>query len=488
MPPFQKRSTDAVRIALIRSCGASASASMPSARRGGHLNTDAIDNSAGVDISDHEVNIKILLRLAVEKGDVTMAGRDELLHDVCDEVVAKVLRNCSSQSVALTRGHAASPGRMDAIEALMAELEAAGVVDRAVEALPTTAEMRVRAQAGAGLTRPELAVVLAGAKRSLAAHLLASSVPDQAAVRAALVSYFPSRLSERFDHLLDRHRLRRELVSSVVANEVVNRMGPTLVSRLAAETRAAPAAVVAAYLVARGVVDGLEWWRKVDHDGDGELRVEPLVHSAAAVSELLETLTRAYLRRGEGADIAATVARDRAVFNDLQAALPDIGTPYRRRVRSRLAETLVEHSVEPALADELACAADLAIGPDVADLVRSTGRSVGGVAAAMLWVGESLGVDRLLHRVGQSTAEDRWARAVRRDLVDDLDDLRRLGAWRALEDHPDQPETEAVIRFLAARVERIAEVARLVTEVESESQPRLDAITVATRAVRRAIG
>jgi glutamate dehydrogenase len=456
------------------------------ARRGGQVNTDAIDNSAGVDISDHEVNLKILLALAVEAGDLSPEDRTRLLHEVCDDVVARVLRNCSRQSIALTRAHAASPGSMVAMESLVADLESTAVLDRAVEAMPSTDEMRARAQAGAGLTRPELAVVLAGAKRSLAAALLASSLPGQAGVRDVLVGYFPRSLSARFDHLLDRHRLRRELVSSVLANEVVDRMGPTFVHELAAETRARPASIVAAYVVARSVTGAHRWWQPIDAcRGPG---IEALVESSAMVSQLLEALTRAYLRRGEGDDIAAAVERDAPVFSELRASLPDIGTPYRHRLRARTAERLSEATVPPGLADQLACAGELIIGADVADLVRTTGRSAAGIAAAMLWVGESLGVDRLLQRVRAAAAEDRWSTAVRRGLVDDLTDLRRLGAGRALRDHPDQPEPEAVIRFLAARVEPIGEVARLVSEVESEPQPRLDAVTVATRAVRQAIG
>jgi len=456
------------------------------ARRGGHVNTDAIDNSAGVDISDHEVNLKILLALAVASGEATSEDSHALLHDVGDDVVDRVLRNCSLQSIALTRAHAASPDAMVAMEALMAELEATGVLDRAVEAMPSPDEMRARARAGAGLTRPELAVVLAGAKRSLAAALLVSTVPDQPAARDVLVSYFPSRLAERFDHLLDRHRLHRELVSSVLANEVVDRMGATFVHELATETRARPASIVAAYVVARSVADAEQWWGPIDGcRGPG---IEALVQASAVVSQLLEALTRTYLRRGEGGDIAATVARDRPVFSELCASLPEIGTPYRHRIRARTAERLTEANVPTSLADRLACAGELIIGADVADLVRATGRSVAGIAAAMLWVGESLGVDRLIQRVRLAVAEDRWSTAVRRGLIDDLTDLRRLGARRALRDHPDHSEPEAVIRFLAERVEQIGEVARLVSEVESEAQPRLDAVTVATRAVRQAIG
>ncbi|HWC10854.1 MAG TPA: NAD-glutamate dehydrogenase domain-containing protein [Acidimicrobiales bacterium] len=455
-------------------------------RRGGHMNTDAIDNSAGVDTSDHEVNLKILLRPAVEDGTLTDGERDDVLRDACDDGVAKVLRNCWLQSMALTRAHAASPARMAAHEALMAELEGDGTLDRAVEALPTRAEMGARAEAGAGLTRPELAVLMAGAKRGLGARVLASLVPDQAATRAELVSYFPARVCERFDDLLDRHRLRRELVSSVLANDIVNRMGLTFVCRLGAETGARPAAVAAAYLVARRVAGADELWERLDTTAGGQ-PVDASVACAATVSELLETLSRAYLRRGEGGDVARVVARDGPAFAELRRALPEIGTPYRRRARARLAEALVEKAVDPALADELATLRDLRIGPEVAEVARATNRSVAGVAAALLWVGEAVGVDRLLQRLAQPAAEDRWSRVARRDLIDDLVDLRRVGVAQALEAHPDEPEDEAVIRFLADRVAGLGEVSRLLDELESEPALRLDAVAVATRAVRRAI-
>ncbi len=457
------------------------------AKRGGRVNTDAIDNSAGVDISDREVNIKILLRLAVESEGLTTDERDRMLGQVRDDVVAAVLRDSFLQSVALSRAQAASPERMDAVEALVAELEAGGVLDRSVEALPTTAEMRARGEAGAGLTRPEMAVLMAGAKRSLAARLLASGVPDQPALRAALVWYFPSRLAQRFDHLLDRHRLRRELIASVVANDVVNRMGATFVTRLAADTGASPPDVAAAYSVACGVADAAGCWRQVD-GGDGDHRAEALIESAAVVSGLLEALTRRYLRRGESGDIASAVARDRPAFAVLEAAMADIGTPYRRRRRALRARALVDSGLDLALASDLASLGELDIGPDVAEFARDTGRPVAAVAEALLELGESLGIDRLVERLTRTTAEGRWSRAARRSLVDDLDDLRRSAARRALGDHPDQDEREAVARFLAARRERVDGVVRLLREIEGDAQAHLDAIAVATRAVRGAIG
>jgi glutamate dehydrogenase len=457
------------------------------ARRGGHVNTDAIDNAAGVDISDHEVNLKILLRLAVETGVLSLAERDGMLEEVCDEVVAAVLCDCALQSMALTRAAATSPARMASIELLMEELESAGVVDRSVEALPSRAEMQARQDAGAGLTRPELAVLLAGAKRSLTARLLASDVPDQPALREALVAYFPTSLADRFDHLLDGHRLRRELIASVVANDVVNRMGPTFVARVAGDTGASPAAVAAGYWVARSVVCAPDRWSQLEGP-DGHPATETLLTAAPVLSDLLEALARDYLRRGETADIAAAVARDRPALAELAAAGADIGTPHRRRLRTRRAEALVDSGLPPELAMGWAALADLDVGPDAAELARDTSRPVIAVAGAVLQLGESLGIDRLAERLRQAVPEGRWGQAAWRGLVDDLDHLRRAAARRALEDHPDQPEAEAVLRFLVDRASAVGEVTRLLRDIESEPQPSLDAVAVATRAVRRAIG
>ncbi len=457
------------------------------ARRGGHVNTDAIDNAAGVDISDHEVNLKILLQPAVEAGELTVTERHRVLEEACGGVVESVLGDCALQSMALTRAAATSAGRMAAFESLMEDLEAAGVVDRTVEALPSATEMRAREAAGAGLTRPELSVLLAGAKRSLAAGLLASELPDQPALRAALVAYFPSGLTERFPRLLDGHRLRRELIASVVANDVVNRMGPTFVTRLAGDTGAPPPAIAAGYWIARSVIDAPARWAALE-GADANPPAQVLLAVAPVIADLIEALTRDYLRRAETGDIAATVGRDRAALAELAAAAHRLGTPHRHRLRAGRAEVLVERGVEPAMALRWAALADLEVGPDAADLARSTMRPVTDVAEAVLQLGESLGIDRLGARLGQAPPDGRWGPAAWRGLIDDLDHLRRAAAMRALLDRPGQAAPEAVLGFLVDRAGHVGELTRLLRDIESEPQPSLDAVAVATRAVRRAIG
>ncbi len=457
------------------------------ARRGGQVNTDAIDNAAGVDISDHEVNLKILLRPAVEAGELALPERDRLLDEVSGDVVAAVLRDCSLQSMALTRAVALSPSRMAVTRLLMEELEAAGVIDRAVEALPDRAEMKAREDAGAGLTRPELSVLLAGAKRSLAARLLASGVPDEPVLHAALAAYFPALLVERFAHLLDGHRLRRELVASVVANDLVNRMGPTFVTRLAADTGAPPAAVAAAYWIAREVTCAPHWWAELEGE-DAQPPMATLLAAAPVMSGLLEALARNYLRRGETADLAGLVGRDRPAVSELAATVGALGTSYRRRLRARRAEMLTDSGLGSAMATRWAGLPELEVGPDAAELARATGRPVTAVAEAVLQLGESLGIDRLGERLGLAAPQGRWGEAAWRGLIDDLDHLRRAAAKRVLSEHPDLSEADAVLRFLLDRAGQVGELTRLLRDIESEPTPSLDAVAVATRAVRRAIG
>jgi glutamate dehydrogenase len=291
----------------------------------------------------------------------------------------------------------------------------------------------------------------------------------------------------RFGHLLEGHRLRRELIGSVVANDVVNRMGPTFVSRVAADTRAAPADVAAAYWIARSVVDAPRRWGELEGAAGGP-RPATLLAAAPVLGELLEALTRDYLRRRETDDIAAVVVRDRPALAELESAVAEVGTPYRRRLRARRAEALAGSGLDPTMAVTWAALPELEVGPDAADLARRTGRQVAAVAEAVLQLGESLGIDRLVERLRAAVPQGRWGLAAWRGLVDDLDELRRSAAQRALEGAPDGPEPDAVLRFLVERAGEVGEITRLLRDIDREPQPSLDAVAVATRAVRRAIG
>ena len=208
------------------------------ARAGGRINADFIDNSAGVDCSDHEVNLKILADLAVHRGALKESERNDVLREVTEDVVEHVLYDSFLQAQILGQEAEGSTGRLFAYEDLMQQLESEGLLLRSAEFLPTTEEMAERRRSGEAMTRPELAVLLSYAKRSVAEALLESTLIDDPHFRVDLAEYFPARLSERFPDLLDEHPLRRELVAMLLANSVVNALGVTWVS--AGSARPAP--------------------------------------------------------------------------------------------------------------------------------------------------------------------------------------------------------------------------------------------------------
>ena len=220
---------------------------------GGRVNTDAIDNAGGVNCSDHEVNIKVLLDTVVAEGDMTVKQRNALLAEMTDAVAERVLRGSYTQTQALSLARAQAPAMLDVHDRVMRDLEAAGRLDRALEALPDAETVAERRTAGLGLTQPELAVVLAYAKITLYAALLESDLPEDSALDDELDLYFPAPLPERFGDVMRRHRLRREIVATRVTNDLIDRAGTTFVFRLREDTGASPADIARASIVAREV-------------------------------------------------------------------------------------------------------------------------------------------------------------------------------------------------------------------------------------------
>ncbi len=234
------------------------------ALRGGRINTDAIDNSAGVDCSDHEVNIKILLSAPVRAGRVTLAERNDLLSSMTDEVAALVLRDNYFQTQSLSVSGTLAPALLDAQERFIKHLEKAGRLNRALEHLPDDEELAERRAAKLGLTAPERAILLAYAKIALNDELVASDVPDDPWISTALERYFPEPLRARFREEIRAHALRREIIATHVTNSMVNRVGSTFVHRMQEETGARAPQVVRAYLVVREVFDFVALWRAIE--------------------------------------------------------------------------------------------------------------------------------------------------------------------------------------------------------------------------------
>ncbi|HET6222591.1 MAG TPA: NAD-glutamate dehydrogenase domain-containing protein, partial [Dongiaceae bacterium] len=256
------------------------------ALEGGRINTDAVDNSAGVDTSDHEVNIKILLNEIVAAGDMTGKQRDRLLQELTDEVGALVLRDNYLQTQALSVTQHLGARMLDRQTRFMRTLEKAGRLDRAIEFLPNDETIAERKAVGAGLTRPELAVLLAYAKITLYDDLLASDLPDDPQLGKDLLDYFPEPLRRRYADAIAGHRLRREIIATVVTNEIVNRVGITFVHEVGEATGMPPADIARAYIAGREIFDMSALWREIealDNKVPAQLQATMLVECGRAL-------------------------------------------------------------------------------------------------------------------------------------------------------------------------------------------------------------
>ncbi len=234
------------------------------AQKGGRLNTDFIDNSAGVNTSDVEVNLKILLNPLVLSGRLRLADRDRLLTRMTSDVAALVLRNNYLQSQALSTLEVEAVSRLPEHQHLIRQLERSGDLNRRIEFLPDDDALEERHKQAQGLTRPELAVLLSYSKIWLSHHLVESDVPEDPYLSQELERYFPEAVRSRFARAISRHRLRREIIATATTNSLVNRMGPTFVSRAQEETGAAPARVARAYTAAREVFEMRDLWSQIE--------------------------------------------------------------------------------------------------------------------------------------------------------------------------------------------------------------------------------
>ena len=229
------------------------------------VNTDAIDNSAGVDCSDHEVNIKILLDAQVAAGDLTVKQRNGLLVSMTDEIADLVLEDNRAQTLALSIARRQAAPMVDVHARYLRSLEVEGLLNRALEFLPSEKQLSERASAGLGLTTPEFAVLLAYTKETNTDVVLRSDLPDDPYVQRELVRYFPSVLGERFAGAMGGHRLRREIVATGLTNEMVNRAGTSFDFRMTDETGAGVADITRAHVVASDVHGMPRWWDRIDH-------------------------------------------------------------------------------------------------------------------------------------------------------------------------------------------------------------------------------
>ncbi len=453
----------------------------------GRINTDFIDNSGGVDMSDHEVNLKIPLGIAIARGDLTRKQRDELLAEVADDVTRLVLNDNYLQAQILSQEEAVSESRTQDYEELMQMLEAEGLLDRGLESLPSSEEMTERARTGAPMARPELAVLLAYAKISVKTALLASTLPDDDYLEHDLAAYFPLGVVERFGALLAEHPLRRELIATIVANDVVDSQGITFVSRAIAETGAEAADVARAFRIAREVTGADTRWAEIEAlDGV----IDPVVQNEllAGVDWLVEMASRWYLQHAPGADIGRTIASDAPGFAELDAHLAEVIAPSSRTAREDAARQLIARGAPEELARRHVFQPALAHAADIVSVVRATGLPIADVARAFSAFGEVLHLDWLEVSLDGVPASSRWERWAINAIQDDLLLVRREAVAGALAESDGADVEEALAAFVARRPQAVGRLDRLIAQLRTEGVRHLAVLTVAVRQVRGVVG
>jgi glutamate dehydrogenase len=451
--------------------------------KGGRMNTDFIDNSAGVDCSDNEVNIKILLRMATSNGALSMTERDTLLASMTHEVSAIVLRDNYQQTQALSIAQSHGIESLSSHVRLMQALEVQGGLNRTVEGLPSDRELDERKRIGAGLMRPELAVLLAYAKMTLFEALLRSPVIDDPLLTPDLEMAFPSALHERYAPLMQQHRLKRELIATKLANALVNRGGLTLAFDLAEETGHGLGHVASAFVAARELFDLRSLWRLID---SYDYKIDAKVQTAALndASKMLRLHMADVMRySADAATPSQIIAKLKPGIDHTSAHVFDLLRPepkaqvdtYRTHLQKQgTPEDVTRRLVELKALDGCIGVTDLAADLSVDDSVLTESYTI---------LGEQLGLDWASGAAEQLAPADPWERLLLAGTAHECERLR-LDLVRRLTPHGGDP-VATVRDWLANSEAKVARARALVTELRAQPPMTTAKLTHLTTQVRQ---
>ena len=447
------------------------------AQHGGLIYTDAIDNSAGVDCSDHEVNIKILLDRVVEAGDMTLKQRNDLLASMTDEVGHLVLTDNYYQTQALDVACHRPLYFLDGQQRLMQWLEGAGRLHRAIEFLPTDDEVTRRRGQKTGLTAPENAVLLAYAKISVFDDLVASDLPDDPYFNRSLSAYFPKVLPENFATAIGRHPLKREIVATVVANTLVNRMGATFVNFLAAEAVAKTADVVRAYTLAREIFDLEPLWEQIDaldHSVASVLQLDLLSKLMAIAQRASRWMLR---RRGKATDMPTLIARYQPGARELRAHLAEWLPAQAQENWQQATQKMVDGGVDVDLAQQLSALEFIFPALDLIDLSESVQTTLAFAARAYFEVDSALGLLAWRAQINRLPTDTLWQTQARGSARDDVYAIASQITQAVLTRYPGVPDWAAQN---AAQISRLCRLLGTIGQQNADLAP----ISVALRELR----
>ncbi len=448
------------------------------AQKGGQIYTDAIDNSAGVDCSDHEVNIKILLGSVVESGDLTLKQRNDLLASMTDEIGLLVLTDNYYQTQALDIAAHRPQYLLDGQQRLLQWLERYGHLNRAIEFLPTDDEIALRKAHKTGLSAPENSVLLAYAKMSVFDELLTSNLPDDPYFKRVLAAYFPKALSQKFAPAIASHPLRREIIATFMTNTVVNRTGATFVNFIASEAGATAADVIRAFTLAREIFDLEALWDQIDaldYQVDASLQLDLL----ARLTSIAQRASRWMLRaRGQNSDLPTLIQAYQPAARELRKHLTDWLPPTAHASWQASAEELVEAGVEPVLAENLSALDFIFPALDLVDLARHASTDLEQAARAYFAIDAELGLSAWRAQINRLPTETLWQTQARASARDDIYSIASQITRGLLSRHEQLADWRAQ---MAPAIERLW---RLLTTISTQGAD-LAPVSVALRELRQ---
>ncbi|MBZ9745557.1 NAD-glutamate dehydrogenase [Mesorhizobium sp. CO1-1-7] len=460
------RANDAVRITALdvrakvigegANLGVTQRARIEFGMNGGRCNSDAIDNSGGVNCSDVEVNIKIALASAMRKGSLTRPARNKLLAEMTDEVGGLVLSNNYQQTLALSIARKRGLADIAHQSRFMTALEARGLLDRVVETLPSPAALAEREARGEPLTRAELGVLLAYAKIVLFSDIVASDVPDDAHFDRDLMGYFPDRMAKKYASEIHGHRLRREIIARVVANDLVNRGGPSFVNRLQEATGRTAADVVRTFAVVRDGFALPALYREIDAldnlvDGQVQLDLYQMV------SRLIYMSSGWYLKNDAGtAPLGQRIAELQDARKALEPKLVSLLPAFSRERIEEKRHGLFKAGAPEKLAEQLAMSEAAELIPDVALTARTAGADIVAAAKAFFAVSDAFRIPRVEDAARSITPSDYYDQLALSRATDTIGAARRGIAIAALTGHAEA--ANPVAAWLEAGGERVARI------------------------------
>ncbi len=455
------------------------------ARAGGRLNTDFIDNSAGVNTSDVEVNIKILLNPLMQAGKLARGERNRLLARMTNEIAALVLRNnyLQGQAISILELHAGT--RLSEYQYLIRSLERSGDLNRALEFLPADDELAERRKSGGALTRPELAILLAYSKIWLNNHLLDSDVPEDPYLSSELERYFPAPVRERFPRAIAQHRLRREIIATATTNSLVNRMGPTFVSRAQEDTGAEPAQIARAYTAAREIFGMRELWAQIEAL-DNKVPAQLQYEIAFQTSRLLRHMTYWLLaHRKRELQVDAAVAEFGKGVRELESGIANV---LAGSTRERFEDSRKQHvaaGLPPELATRVASLDAHNAALDVVELSLAHRVSVLEAARIYFEVGSRIGVDWLRDQIERLPVDGPWQATARSGLRDSALRTHRRLAERVLSRKDKGPAQTRVTTWVESIGGELAHWQRTLTDMRAAGSSDFATLTVGVESVRK---